>query len=72
MTDQNEQLVIAKRPDARIRWKASEQPLCQIVDGKGNELGCTQRRANEPYPDSIARAWEDAAKRLIAQESEPT
>jgi len=65
--DPNEAKVKAKSPDAREHWKAAEQSLCQIIDGKGNELGVTQRRANEPYADAIARAWADAAKRLEQQ-----
>lgn len=62
MTD--EQRVKEKYPDAHEHWKASEQPLCQIIDGKGNELGCTQRRGNEVFADIIGRAWADAVRRL--------
>ena len=66
MTD--EQRVKAKHHDAHEHWKAAEQALCQIIDGKGNELGVTQRHANEPYANAIARAWADAAQRLEQQD----
>ena len=69
MTD--EEYVRARWPDARVRWKSAEQPLCQIIDGKGNELGVTPRFGGEPYASIMERAWADAAKRAGSRETLP-
>jgi hypothetical protein len=61
----DEARVKAARDGVKVRWKAAEQPLCLIEDGKGNRIGAAPNDfPRRTYGEIESAAWADAARHL--------
>lgn len=59
-----ERIVKELEPSARLHWKQSEMPICEIITAMGKQLGYAPVDHSLPLPETIDAAWQDAARRI--------